>query len=138
MQRSYLCPLHHAWVFCLTKRICLNYQLSHKHSIGLSADHCSWLRMVSVLPQIRNLGVSINQDSDVLVAMASSQYQENGICIFYQEASVPLACCIATCKGISAFLRCSIDGYMIKCCLFIQRMHWLWTSITLQFAACCH
>lgn len=88
--------------------------------------------MVSVLPQIRNLGVSINQDSDVLVATASSQCQEDGICVFYQEASVPLAGCIATCKGISALLRCSIDGYVIKCCLFMQRIRGLWAFVTLQ------
>lgn len=50
-----------------------------------------------------------------------------------QEASVPQAGCIATCQGISALLRCSIDGYVIKCCLFMQRMHGLWASITLQW-----
>lgn len=77
-----LCPLRHAWVFSLTEPICLDRQLSHKHFMELSADHYSWLCMVSVLPQIRNLGVSINQDSDVLDTKASSHCQEDGICIF--------------------------------------------------------
>lgn len=71
--------------------------------------------------------------TDVLVATASSQCQEDGICIFYQKASEPPAGCIATSKGISALLRCcSIDGDMIKCCLFMQRMHGLWAFVTLQ------
>lgn len=59
----------------------LSYRPSHKRFIEslLSADHYPWFCLVSVFPQIQNLRVGINQNTDFLVPTASPQCQEDGL-----------------------------------------------------------